>query len=100
MRILIVILASACFLQWTMDGAIAGVTAKTALTCKIRDKQTCQSLCSAPSSCKSDCVGCPSSCGVECWDIVWPNDGINKLWKGFSHEQRHLFMKGMKIEGE
>jgi len=100
MRILIVILASACFLQWTTVGANAEVTAKAQLTCKIRDKQSCQNDCSAPSSCKSNCVGCPSSCGVECWDIVWPNDGINKLWKGFSHEQRHLFMKGMKIEGE
>lgn len=67
--------------------------------CKIRNNQACQTGCAAPSTCLSNCVGCPSNtCAEGCKDWEFDDDGLRRLWKDLSPQQRELLLKGVTIE--
>jgi hypothetical protein len=83
-----------------LSSAVAQTTATTTVnSCKIKNTSNCQASCAMPTSCKDKCAGCPSACSsVECWDVVWGDDGLKELWKDLSEKQRAQLLKSMKIE--
>ncbi len=97
MRLLCMLLVLASLVQWSSTAAEAA-RASAQVFCKIKNETECRNNCSSPSSCQTGCVGCPKECQPACQEIVWPDDGLNKLWRGMTAEQQELFLKGMKIE--
>src|SRR5690349_1261956 len=80
---------------WSLPATANDFQSIMSYKCTVSTDGQCAAKCARPPACASDCSKCTEDCRRNCQKIVWPDNGMNRLWETMSKAQRDQFLEGL-----